>query len=210
MIESAALFGMAGGVVGAVGSVPYLRDTLRRVTVPHRGSWFIWGVLELVALASQQADGARWSLLPLASQALGTWLVFGLALGLGCGGLSRTDMALTCLAGVGVAGWFLVDEPVVATTCAMAADLIAVLMMLPKTWRGPHSETLSMFALASLGGLLTAAAVGSLTVPLLVYPVYFFLVNAAVVGVIAYRRADRSRDRRIVVSPTSRETSIAR
>ena len=210
MIESAALFGMAGGVLGAVGSVPYLRDTLRRVTVPHRGSWFIWAVLELVALASQRADGARWSLLPLACQALGTWLVFGLALGWGSGGLSRGDLALTCLAGAGVAGWLLVDEPLVATTCAMAADLVAVLMMLPKTWRQPHSETVSMFTLASLGGVLTAAAVGALTVPLLVYPVYFFLVNAAVAGVITYRRADRSRVPRTVVSPTSRETSIAR
>jgi len=118
--------------------------------------------------------------------------VLGLALGLGSGGLSRVDLALTCLAGLGVAGWFLVDEPLVATGCAMAADLVAVLMMLPKTWRQPHSETLSMFALASLGGVMTAASVGSLAVPLLVYPVYFFLVNAAVVGVIAYRRAARS------------------
>src|SRR4051794_18344451 len=123
MIESAALFGMAGGAIGAVGSVPYLRDTVRRVTVPHRGSWFIWAVLELVAVASQHAEGARWSLLPLASQALGTWLVLGLALALGCGGLGRADLALTCLACAGVAGWFLVDEPLVATTCAMAADL---------------------------------------------------------------------------------------
>jgi hypothetical protein len=210
MIETAALFGMAGGAIGAVGSLPYLRDTLRRVTVPHRGSWFIWAVLELVALASQQADGARWSLLPLASQALGTWLVFGLALALGSGGLSPVDLVLTAVAGAGVAGWFLVDEPLVATACAMAADLLAVLMMLPKTWREPHSETVSLFALASLGGVMTAASVGSVAVPLLVYPVYFFLVNAAVVAVIVYRRADRPPGPRIVVSPTSRETSIAR
>jgi hypothetical protein len=207
MIESAAVFGMAGGAVGAIGSVPYLRDTWRRATVPHRGSWFIWGVLELVALASQRADGAHWSLVPLASQALGTWVVVGLALGRGTGGLSRLDVALTAVAGAGIAGWLLVDAPVIATVCAMVADFVAVAMMLPKTRREPNSETLSTFAAASLGGALTAAAVGSVTVPLLVYPVYFFLVNAAVVAVIAYRRSDRSPVPRIVVRPTSRDTS---
>ena len=80
MIEYAAAFGLAGGALGAAESLPYLRDTLRRTTVPHRGSWLIWGVLEVVAVEAQRADGARWSLVPLATQALGTCLVFVLSL----------------------------------------------------------------------------------------------------------------------------------
>jgi hypothetical protein len=61
-------------------------------------------------------------------------------------------------------------------------------MMMPKTWRDPHSETLSTFALAAGCGVLTTGAVGSLSVSLLAYPVYFAAVNAAVAGVIAHRR----------------------
>ncbi len=56
---------------------PTCDDTLRRTTVPHRGTWFIWGLLEVVALEAQRADGARWSLLPLLTQTIGTCLVFG-------------------------------------------------------------------------------------------------------------------------------------
>jgi hypothetical protein len=38
--------------------VPYLRDTVRRATRPHRGTWLIWSVLAVVAYFSQRADGA--------------------------------------------------------------------------------------------------------------------------------------------------------
>jgi hypothetical protein len=169
-------------------TVPYLRDTLRRTTVPHRGSWLIWSVFEVVALEAQRADAARWSLLPLLTQAVGTCLVFGLSVRLGSGQLTRVDLALIGLAGVGVARWLAVDEPVIATTCVIVADLVAMLMMMPKAWREPHSETLSTFALAAGSGVLMTGAVGALSVSLLAYPVYFAAVNAAVAGVIAHRR----------------------
>jgi hypothetical protein len=201
MIESVAVFGLLAGALGAASTLPYLRDTLRRATVPHRGSWLIWGVIEVVALESQRADGARWSLVPLASQALGTCLVFALAVRFGSGGVSRTDLALIGLAGVGVAGWLTADEPVIATSCVIAADFVAALMMVPKTWRQPGSETLATYVFASLGGAATVGAVGVLSVPLLIYPVYFILVNAGLAGVIVYRTGYLQRHRGVAAGP---------
>ena len=51
-------------------------------------------------------------------------------------------------------------------------------MMVPKTYRDPESETLVTFAFASLGGALAAGAVGTVDASLLLYPVYYCLVNA--------------------------------
>ena len=192
--ELAPTFGLLAGVVAVACNVPYLRDTWRGSTVPHRGSWLIWSVLEVVAVGAQGADGARWSLLPLVVQAAGTCLVLALAVRLGQGGLSRVDLCLLGLAALGLAGWMAVDEPVIATACVVVADLLAALMMVPKAWRDPHSETLSTFVLASASGELTALAVGSLSVPLLAYPVYFVAVNAGLAAVILGGR--RVHDRR--------------
>ena len=61
-------------------------------------------------------------------------------------------------------------------------------MMLPKTWRDPHSETLATFVLAALSGALAVGSVGSGSARLLAYPAYFMVVNAALAGVIAHRR----------------------
>jgi hypothetical protein len=195
--ELAPTFGLLAGVVAVACNVPYLRDTWRGSTVPHRGSWLIWSVLEVVAVGAQGAGGARWSLLPLVVQAAGTCLVLALAVRRGQGGLSRVDLGLLGLATLGLAGWMAVDEPVIATACVVVADLLAALMMVPKAWREPHSETLSTFVLASASGALTALAVGTFAVSLLAYPVYFVAVNAGLASVIlggrrVHRRAARA------------------
>src|SRR4051812_10177664 len=124
MIETTATFALLGAALGIAESVPYLRDTWRRSTVPHRGSWLIWSVIEVIAVEAQRADGASWSLLPLVTQAAGTTAVFLLAIRLGTGGVSRTELALIALAGLGVVGWLIEDEPIIATTCVIVADFI--------------------------------------------------------------------------------------
>src|SRR4051812_39711912 len=111
MIGSAAVFGLVAGSLAVACTVPYVRDTLRGTTVPHRGSWLIWSVLEIVSVEAQRADGARWSLVPLVSQALTTTLVCALAVRLGSGGLGQGDLALLALAGLGVVGWQAADVP---------------------------------------------------------------------------------------------------
>jgi hypothetical protein len=204
--EPAPAFALLAGVAAVACTVPYLRDTLRRTTVPHRGSWLIWGVLEVVAVEAQRADGGRWSLVPLVTQCVGTCLVFGLSVRLGSGGLSRVDLALLALAGLGLLGWQAVDEPVIATGCVIAADLMAALMMLPKTWRDPRSETLSTYVLAAASGALAVGAVGSLSVPLLVYPVYFVAANAALSAVIVHRR--RVLERLVVTTGDRYDTRV--
>ena len=93
------------------------------------------------------------------------------------------------VASIGVLGWIVADEPVIATGCVVLADLIGAGLMVPKAYRDPHSETLSTFALASLGGALTVGAVGACTPALLLYPVYFCLVNGALALLLYRRRA---------------------
>jgi hypothetical protein len=77
------------------------------------------------------------------------------------------------------------DEP--------AGAVQVVPLMLPKTWRDPGSETLCTYVLASAGGAAAAASVGAVDPSLLVYPVYFCLVNGAVASVIVRRRAELGR-----------------
>jgi hypothetical protein len=188
MTDLAPALGVLAGLVGIADTVPYVGDTLRGTTRPHRGTWLIWSVLAIVVCLSQRADGASWSLLMVATQAVLTSLVFLLAIGRGEGGMSRSDAILIAIASGGVIGWLVAEEPIVATSCVIAADLIAAAMMIPKTYRDPDSETLATFAFASLSGTLAAGAVGTLDVSLLLYPIYFGVVNGALAILIYHRR----------------------
>jgi hypothetical protein len=188
MTEIVPVLGVLAGVIGVADTIPYVRDTLRGSTRPHRGTWLIWGVLAVVVCLSQRADGASWSLILAASQAVLTSLIFVLAIRRGQGGASATELVMIAVAGAGVIGWIVANEPIVATACVVAADLIGTAMMMPKTYRDPESETLVTFALASLAGALAAGAVGVLDVSLLLYPIYYCVANAAVALVIHQRR----------------------
>src|SRR5215218_8988770 len=125
MTAVAPVFGVLAALVGIADTIPYVRDTLGRSTRPHRGTWLIWAVLALVVCLSQRADGASWSLVMAGTQVVLTAGIFILAIRLGTGGVSIVDKLLITVAGAGVAGWILAGEPIVATLCVIAADLIA-------------------------------------------------------------------------------------
>jgi hypothetical protein len=188
----AALLGVLAGLVGVFDTIPYLRDVLKGSTRPHRGTWLIWSALAVVVCLSQWADGASWSLIMLVTQAVLTTTVFAVAIVHGQGGTTFAELVLMTVAAVGVTGWLLSGEPLVATVCVVAADLIAAAMMVPKTYRDPESETLATFVYASIGGALAAAAVGvadDAAVTLLLYPIYYCLANGAIAVLIHRRRA---------------------
>ena len=88
MIELVAVLGLSAGLIGVFDTIPYVRDTLRGSTRPHRGTWLIWGVLAVVVSLSQYADGASWSLVMAGVQAVLTTLIFALSIRWGEGGLS--------------------------------------------------------------------------------------------------------------------------
>jgi hypothetical protein len=186
--ELAAGLGLLAGVVAVLGTLPYLRDTLRGVTRPHRGTWLVWSTLGAIVCLSQRAGGASWSLGLSAGAFLLDSLVFALALRAGAGGLDGAEPALLAVAGAGVAAWILAGPPLVATAGVVVADFAAAAMMAPKAYRDPRSETLVTFAGASVGGALAAAAAGTGDPALLVYPAYYCAVNAALAALIALRR----------------------
>ena len=187
----AALLGVLAGLVGVFDTVPYLRDVMRGSTRPHRGTWLIWSALAVVVCLAQWADGASWSLIMLLTQAVLTTAVFAVAIVHGQGGTTIIELVLIAVAAAGVAGWLLSGEPLVATVCVVAADLIAAAMMVPKTYRDPGSETLATFVYASIGGALAAGAVGvadNAGATLLLYPIYYCLANGAIAVLIHHRR----------------------
>jgi hypothetical protein len=193
-MTTVALLGLIACVLAVIDPIPYVRDVLRGTTRPHRGTWLVWSVLGCTALGSQWASGGGWSLAFLVVQATTTVAVFLLAIRRGVGGASRGELALLGVAGIGLLGWAVSAEPLTATVFVVLADVVGVLLMVPKTWRDPWSETAVTYALSAASGVFGTAAVGAVAVDLLLYPVYFTAVNmAATVVIVGRRRALRGR-----------------
>jgi hypothetical protein len=192
-LDPAPILGVLGALAGVANTIPYVRDTIRGRTRPHRGTWLIWAILAVVACLSQRASGGSWSVVMTATQAVVTAVIFALATRYGEGGVGGRDLALIAVAAAGVAGWLLAHQPAVAIACVIAADLTAVAMMAPKAYRDPHSETLATYALAGVGGACATSAVGTPDPCLLAYPMYYCLVNGATALLLHRRRAALAR-----------------
>jgi len=186
------VLGLAAALVAVADTIPYLRDILRGTTRPHRGTWLIWSLLSVLVLFSQLADGASWSLVAAGAQVILNGLIFVFATRHGVGGVSVADRMMLAIAAGGALGWVIADAPLVATACVVVADLLGLAMMVPKTYRDPDSETLSTFALASVSGALATAAVGSVDLALVIYPIYLCLGNLGL-AVLIHRARIRQR-----------------
>jgi hypothetical protein len=183
-----AAFGVLAGILQLVATAPYLRDIVRGSTKPQRATWLIWTTLSVVVFASQWASGATWSLALTAGQALSCGVVFALAIRRGVGGVSPLELALLGLAALGVIGWQIADDPVVATCSVVAADLVAVALMIPKTYRQPGSETVATYAIGVVSTLCALVAVDSAAPSLLIYPLYLLVGDGALAAMIVLRR----------------------
>jgi hypothetical protein len=106
----------------------------------------------------------------------------------GVGGVSAIELGLLAIAALGIVGWQVADDPIVATCSVVVADLIGVALMLPKTYRQPGSETISTYAIGVASTLCALAAVNSTDASLWIYPIYILIADAAVVAVIYFRR----------------------
>ncbi len=191
MTNATPVLGVLAGAIGVADTVPYVRDILRGGTRPHRGTWLIWGVLAIVVCLSQRADGASWSLIMAGTQAVVTGFIFLLAIRRGEGGVSASERIMIAVAGAGIIGWIAVHEPIVATSCVIAADLVGAAMMVPKTYRDPGPRRSQPSPSRASAARWPPVPSASLDISLLLYPIYFCLVNGAIALLIHQRRCCR-------------------
>lgn len=103
LMTLAPVFGVLAGVVGVVDTIPYVRDIVRGSTRPHRGTWFIWGLLAIVATACVIAADlvAAAMMVPKVyrdpgSETLVTFALAGAGGALAAGAVGAADPSLLC------------------------------------------------------------------------------------------------------------------
>jgi hypothetical protein len=175
-----AVFGLLAGLLNIIAYIPYIRDTIKGETSPNRTSWFIWTTLALISFFSQKSSGATWSLCFIAIQVLGPLTVFMLSIKRGEGGFEALDLFSLIGAIVGLLAWAVSGRPEMALYFNLSVDMFGVLPTLKKSYLDPSGETISLYVLTVVAAVLAGLSVGKLSPILLLYPVYIFLADGAV------------------------------
>jgi hypothetical protein len=147
-----------GAAIGALGTAVYLRDTLRGTTKPNRVTWLLWAVAPLLAAAVEFSDGVGLRTLPTFMLGFMPLLVF-VASFRDPGAVwrvRRLDYACGLMSVVGTGVWLATRNGVLAICAAMAADFMAGVPTLMKSWSHPETETVHTYvgAVVSMAILL--------------------------------------------------------
>ncbi len=183
--------GLTATIIGIIGAIPYLRDTYKKKTKPHRFAWLIFLILSTIALASQFSLGARASLIFYSWFVVNNLLLFGLSLrkNAGYGDVNRLNVFCFILAIFAILLWKSTDSALLALICVLVADGIGAVLILVKAYKHPRTETMAMWALGSIATFMNVLAVGSTKIELLAAPIQVFLFNVGIVVAILLGRS---------------------
>lgn len=190
-------FGLIATCLGIAGAIPYIRNSYRRKTKPHRYAWLIFLILSIIAFSSQFALGARASLIFYGWFVVNnaTLVTLSLRKGAGYGDITPWNVISLCLAVLAITLWKTTSSALVALICTLAADGIGALLILVKAYRHPETETLAMWMIGILASCLNVLAVGKLDGAILAAPVQVFLFDVAIASAILLGRRVRPRSK---------------
>ncbi len=182
------------GLLGIASVVPYLHDMLRGTTRPNVISWSLWFVIQATFVAAQWSSGASYSIvLPLAGLlAVSLVVILGL---FGYGYKKYGFIDIVCLVVVlcAIGLWKITNDPGVALWLAIAADFIAAIPTLIKSYKDPASETFLAYLIGILASVATILSTTLYDFPNLAWPVYIILANSLILGLILLGRKGRKR-----------------
>jgi hypothetical protein len=126
------------------GSMFYVRDTLKGKSKPNRMTFLIWSVGPLIGVVAGIAAGAAWwALLPVLVGGLGPLaiLLSSFVNPNAYWKLGILDYTCGALAILALIFWRTTSDPAVAIAFSIAADALASLPTIIKSWRFPETET---------------------------------------------------------------------
>ncbi len=178
-----AVVGIFSGLLQIIAIVPYGRETLDGRTLPNVVSWGIWKLEVLIALAAQWSAGASWSLLLLVSATVINITIVGLGVfGYGYKKFGTVETVCLSLSLLALLLWQVTQNPLVAIFFAIAADFIAYIPTLVKTYKEPGSETALLWFLLMVVGILSAVSSIKIDLANLAFPVFYASINLVVWG----------------------------
>jgi hypothetical protein len=196
-----------GTAIGALGTCIYLRDTLRGTTKPNRVTWLLWAVAPLLAAAVELSEGVGLRALPTFMVGFMPLLVFvgSFHNPASVWQVRRIDYACGAMSVVGTITWLVTRNGVLAICAAMAADFLAGVPTLMKSWTHPETETVASYAGAVISMVILLLTIDHWAFDVAAFPVFIVCVasvEVVLVGLEPGPRLRRARQRGAAAQPT--------
>jgi hypothetical protein len=190
-------FVIVGTLIGAAGSVAYLRDTLKGKIKPNRVSFLLWSIAPLIAFFAQIEQGVGLEALMTFSTGFLPLIVFiaSFVNKQAEWKLTRFDVVCGVFSLVGLVLWLITKVGNVAIFFSIVADGLAAIPTLVKAYKYPDTEIAWPWIATVLGVILTLLTLSTLTFANSGFILYILLVNTVIFSLVQFRLGEKLQSR---------------
>ena len=172
-----------------IGDIGYLIDTVKAKIKPNRVSWFIWFLAPLIAYIAQfQQQVGTQAIMTLAITLVPLFIFLATFLHkVSEWKLTKIDFICGALSLAGVFLWWITQVGNVAILFSIAADLLAGIPTVIKSYTDPDSESYFAFFMNSVAALLTLLTITTWNFQTYGFPLYIFLLCLLLTLLIKFR-----------------------
>jgi hypothetical protein len=147
---------------------------LRGTTQPNRVTWLLWAVAPLLAAAVEFNEGVGLRALPTFMVGFMPLLIFigSFHNSAAVWKVRRMDYACGAVSVIGTIVWLVTRDGVLAISAAIAADFLAGIPTLMKSWTHPRSETVHSYIGAVISMVILLLTVDHWTFDVVAFPLF--------------------------------------
>jgi hypothetical protein len=186
-------FIIIGTLIGAVGSLAYLIDTVKGKVKPNRVSFLLWAIAPLIAFAAQIKQGVGLESLMTFSTGFLPLTVFIASFVNKQAEWKVTKFDLVCgvLSMIGLVLWLVTKVGNVAITFSILADGLAAIPTLVKAYQYPDTEMAWPWMATVFGVILTLLTLNELTFANSGFIIYILIVNTLIYSLVQFRIGEK-------------------
>jgi hypothetical protein len=181
--------------LGVLGSLVYVWDTSRGTTQPNRVTWLLWAFAPLLAFAVEFHSGIGLRTLTTFVIGFMPLLVFIASFhnAAAVWKIRRLDYVCGAMSLAGTAAWLATQNGVVAIAAAIAADFLAGIPTMVKSWSNPESETVSSYVGAVLNSGILLLTIRHWTTDAAAFPLFILCIATVQTVLVGLRPGPRLR-----------------
>ena len=186
-------FVIVGTLIGAIGTLAYLVDTIKGKVKPNRVSFLLWSIAPFIAFAAQVKQGVGLeSLMTFSTGFLPlTTFIASFVNKKAEWRITRFDLICGALSIFGLILWVITKVGNVAITFSILADALAAIPTLVKAYKYPDTEIAWPWIMTDVGVVLTLLTLNGLTFANSGFIIYIFVVNTLIFSLVQFRIGEK-------------------
>jgi hypothetical protein len=186
-------FIIIGTLIGAVGSLVYLIDTVKGKVKPNRVSFLLWSIAPFIAFAAQIKQGVGLESLMTFSTGFLPLTIFIASFVNKKAEWKVTKFDLVCgvLSIIGLILWLVTKVGNIAITFSILADGLAAIPTIVKAYKYPDTEIAWPWIATVFGVVLTLLTLNELTFANSGFIIYILIVNTLIFSLVQFRIGEK-------------------